>query len=111
MDPAVRAALFVRTAGYCDWCGRPMEEDAMAAHHRKRVSQGGTWALSNLAGCHHMCHNGFTDAIHLAPLKAREAGFLVPVWHDPRLVPLLLHGARWVTLHDDGTVNDVPEED
>ena len=91
MDAAVRAALFDRTAGYCDWCGAPMLEDAMAPTTAS-AAQGGGWNPANLAGCHHVCHNGSTGSIHLSPLKARASGFLVPVWDDVRLVPMLLHG-------------------
>jgi 5-methylcytosine-specific restriction endonuclease McrA len=110
VDAALRAALYRRTHGYCDVCGGPMAEEAMATHHRLTRRRGGDWRLSNLLGIHHRCHNGDTASVHLSPLKATLSGYLVPTGHDPRLAAVLLHGARWVTLHDDGTVVDVPEE-
>jgi hypothetical protein len=87
-----------------------MLEEEMAAHHRKRRAQGGTWALSNLTGAHHHCHNLARYSIHHRVAHARAQGFLLSGADNPPDVPLLLHGARLVTLHDDGTVTELPEE-
>lgn len=77
-------------------------------HHRKYKSRGGGDEVSNgvllcgsgTTGCHGWAHHN--------PVSAREAGFSVHTWEDPRLVPIkhVLWGLVW--LRDDGKITRQP---
>lgn len=104
----VRAALYERSHGCCEACGKV---GANNAHHRKNQSQGGPDTLGNLML---LCGSGTTGChgiITVHPQRALQLGFTVPRWvDDPSTVPVW----RWsrelgqplrVVLGDDGGVN------
>jgi hypothetical protein len=103
-----RKQLFARSSGYCERCGGVMAEQAMAAHHRKLRSQGGTDELSNVLAVHHACHNGDTRSIHLNPRKSYRYGYMVFGHQEPLEAPVLLPGGTWVALTDSGSYQLVP---
>lgn len=100
-----REALYERTRGRCEWCGKPMAWFAMAAHHRLLRSAGGTWALSNLMGTHHGCHNVQPGSIHQEPKLAISRGAIVSRHSrlPPAEVSVVMPGGRSWYLEDDGT--------
>lgn len=102
MDTDVREALYERTKGYCEACGRPMAYDAMAAHHRRQGKRS-DWRASNLLGVHHGCHNLAKGSIHDRPKQSYLCGFLVPSDMPTEKYPVLYHSAHWVLLLDDWT--------
>jgi 5-methylcytosine-specific restriction endonuclease McrA len=101
MTRAERSALYARTQGTCEWCGRHMDYDDMADHHRKLRSQGGGWELSNQLGVHHRCHNVQPGSIHQEVHMAKARGAIVSSWQDPWRVPVNTPGGIYL-LTDDG---------
>lgn len=106
-----RELLYDRCGGLCDWCGRPLLEQDMDAHHRQLRSAGGTWALSNLLAVHHDCHVNQPESIHMNPLDAMARNAIVSRYGDPAVMPYLRPGATvmW-TLLDNGSIEvlDLP---
>ncbi len=103
MPQGERRVLYRRTGGNCDWCGTFMGYEDMDAHHRLKRGPG-TWALSNIAGVHHLCHVLNPGSIHMNPKLAKQRGFIIPV-EQARLFglgPIEINGWLW-TLNDDGT--------
>jgi hypothetical protein len=89
--PAVlRAAVFVRSAGLCDLCGRPLPR-VWHCHHRKLRSQGGRHEAENLLALHDACHR----RVHARPAWARRCGYIVARNVDPSARPVWRHRARW----------------
>lgn len=84
-------------------------------HHRRPGGHGGTVRpgqhdVTNLLALLPEVHNLRPDSVHGAPAWSRPRGYLISNSHpDPALVPVLLHGGRWVLLTRDGGYRDVPE--
>lgn len=101
-SPEVRELLFERCGGYCEKCGRSLQKDSWAAHHRLLRTHGGKGIAENGLACHHSCHNGATDSIHKNPKVAYEMGWLVKSWDNPATARLTLPNGFSVTLTHDG---------
>lgn len=106
---AAREAVYMRCRGRCERCGRGLPGGifgAWEAHHRKRKSQGGSWALSNVIALHARCHNQHRDSVHDQPARSYDFGWLVRSGADPARVPVLIMGwqstGQWALLTDDG---------
>jgi hypothetical protein len=97
----VRQAVYSRSKGYCEKCGKQLPE-SWALHHRKLKSRGGKDEVANLVALHHACHNFGTDSVHLNPTQASDKGLMVPSWQAPQECPLTLPDGSIVTLTDDG---------
>lgn len=97
-----RETVLKRCNGYCEKCGKPLDE-SWALHHRKLRSRGGEDAVSNFVALHHDCHNMGTDSVHFNPRKSEEAGLMVASWQNPNDVPLILPSGDTVLLQDDGS--------
>jgi hypothetical protein len=87
----------------CARCGRVIWENG-SRHHRKFKSRGGGDEVSNGVL---LCGSGTTGChgwAHANPDEAREAGFAVNSWENPKDVPvrLFLAGGAPVYLDDDG---------
>lgn len=87
--------LMERSGGVCERCRKP-DCGPFERHHRKRRRDGGD-RLANLLLLGRPCHVWVTEH----PREAREAGWIVPVWGDPLVVPVLV-GSRWWLLDDAG---------
>lgn len=91
-----------RSGGYCEKCGKPLEE-SWALHHRKLKSRGGKDTCSNFVALHHKCHNTGTDSVHLNPSTSEKSGLIVASWQEPEEVPLILPSGAIVLLNDNGS--------
>jgi hypothetical protein len=101
--------LWVRSRGYCDVCGFPMTNQ-FAVHHRKTGKRADN-RPSNLLICHHNCHNGSVDSIHLSPAVAYQNGWMIRGNQLSYLVPVRLHRAFLAMLNDDGTYTRINDND
>jgi 5-methylcytosine-specific restriction endonuclease McrA len=106
VKPAIATAVLARADGRCEKCGEPCLRPVL--HHRKRRAQGGLDDVANLLAVAPSCHNMSRGSIHDHPAMAKHYGYIVSAGHLPSETPMLLHGARWVLLRDDGTYLDVP---
>ena len=99
-----RLHLYDRQGGMCPWCGRNLNPDAMAAHHRLLRSQGGTWDLANIVGLHHSCHNIQPGSVHQEPKRAYRLGFMIRArLMTPAQIPLYSRSAEgWLLADGDG---------
>lgn len=88
MPDDVRADTFTRACGMCDVCGRHLDPENWAFHHRKLRSQGGPDTVENGLALHHWCH----ERVHLNRAWARVRGYIVHREEEPDSVPVLLHG-------------------
>lgn len=88
---AAREAVHQRGQGLCDRCGGRLGEvdGNWEAHHRQLRSQGGTWALSNVAALCGYCHR----EVHGEPERAYAEGWLVKSYDDPAEVPVPLRSS------------------
>jgi hypothetical protein len=95
----LREALWVRSGGYCEVCGRVLHPEFWAWHHRKLRKHGGPDCCCNALAVHHECHNGNRTSIHLSPKISYENGWLVRSSATPTAVPVMLPGQkkRWLT--------------
>jgi hypothetical protein len=97
-----RRIVFERSEGRCEKCGQTLAT-VWECHHRRLRSQGGDDSVCNLLALHSDCHNaGSPGSVHSRPGLSYGAGYLVRRFLDPRDVPVLLHGRRWVLLTSDG---------
>lgn len=94
--------VYARADGRCEICGTAIASNAWECHHRKRRTQGGTDAPSNLlaccpgpSGCHHARAHGDRAA-------AERAGWIVRRADDSAMTPVLLAGHGRVLLSADG---------
>jgi 5-methylcytosine-specific restriction endonuclease McrA len=93
---AANQSLFARSGGLCEICAKvPWTE----RHHRKRRRDGGDRLCNLLALCTE-CHKHVTEH----PAEARRYGWIVSVYRDPELVPVLWRRREWCTLGDDGAL-------
>jgi hypothetical protein len=112
-DQRIRRLVLDRAEGYCEVSGRPLG-DVVEVHHRRPGGHGGTARpgqhdASNLLALRPEVHNMSPDSVHGAPTWSRPRGYLLPTsCPSPAVVPVLLHGQRWVWLTDDGEYRDVP---
>lgn len=81
---AVRLALWERSRGRCEGCGRHLGEYG-EVHHRKLRSRGGGHELTNLLLLHPACHR----YAHKHPAHSTELGWMVPSEHDPAACPVV----------------------
>jgi len=102
MDKRLRALVFERSEGYCEFCCGSLP-DSWAIHHRQLRSQGGKDVPENLVAVHHECHNLATGSIHLNPSMAKDRGYIVPSWDDPEQVPICPQDGIKVRLFNNGT--------
>jgi len=114
-----RALVKRRDGGLCVKCRRVHPLHGVNWDHRKNKGQGGLWAASNgqlLCGSGTTgCHGWKTQN----PAQAAAEGWAVPAWADPltyparRWLPSGLGTVRlaWVLLRDDGTFDEITEED
>lgn len=97
-----REKLWTRQHGLCPWCGKPVSQDAMHAHHRLLRSNGGTWALSNIVGLHGDCHNVQPESVHQNPERAYRMGFMIrKCMLTPSQIPVFNAGSGVWMLPDD----------
>lgn len=97
-----RRIVFERSEGRCEKCGLTLPA-VWECHHRRLRSQGGDDSVCNLLALHTDCHNaGSPGSVHSRPGLSYGAGYLVRRYLDPRDVPVLLHGRRWVLLTHQG---------
>lgn len=108
---AARGLVWSRQTGECVWCGKPMDLENYAAHHRLLRSQGGTWALSNIVGTHHFCHNVQPGSIHQNPKSAYSLGVMIRTKRfTPAELPVFDRSTgSWWLLDDAGDCQYVPE--
>lgn len=83
----VRIALWERSRGRCEGCGRHLGNDG-AVHHRRLRSRGGDHSLGNLMLLHTPCHTW----AHANVATATGLGWIVSTWGpEPGDVPVILH--------------------
>lgn len=87
--------LEARAAGACERCGK--ECGPVERHHRKRRREGGD-SLENLLFVGRPCH----AQIHAHPVESRRYGFIVSVYAEPSVIPVLWHRREWVHLDSAG---------
>lgn len=106
LDKDVRALVWERCKGSCEFCSRPLHEDAWSFHHRQLGTKLDL-ASNGVAVCHR-CHMW---GIHGNPKTAKEKGFIISKYIDRDefpAAPLLLFGGenpergKWVLLTEDG---------
>ena len=104
LNPKSRLQLHDRQNGACPWCGRNLNPDAMAAHHRLLRSQGGTWDLANIVGLHHGCHNLQPGSVHQEPRRAYRLGFMIRTrLLTPAQIPIYARDQQvWLLADGDG---------
>jgi hypothetical protein len=98
----LRALVLKRCKGYCEKCGRALNND-FALHHRKLRSAGGKDAVENFLALHHECHNLGTKSVHLNPKDSMEKGYIVSRYREPLACPLMLPDGSSVILTEEGT--------
>jgi hypothetical protein len=109
----IRADLWERCKGLCEVSGQPLDPDTFDAHHRRNKGMGGTSRLDtdtlpNLLALLPFVHNLSPDSVHGAPAASRAHGYLIGKDENrPDLVPVLLHGRRWVLLGQTGGYIDL----
>lgn len=81
----------------CEKCGTG---GVLHWHHRKRRSQGGTWAPSNGLRLCPLCHGW----VHANPAVSTEHGWLVDAGADPAAVPF--EHWQWGSVHIDDETTD-----
>lgn len=81
-----------------------MDLESFAAHHRLLRSQGGSWALSNIIGVHHDCHNVQPASVHQNPRSAYALGVMIRTKRfPPAELPVFDRGTgSWWLQDDDG---------
>lgn len=94
--------LEARAAGVCERCGK--ECGPVQRHHRKRRREGGD-SLENLLAVGRPCH----EHIHAHPVESRRYGFIVSVYADPSVVPVLYRRQEWMILDAAGSRMPLPE--
>lgn len=105
----LRDALWERAEGRCEVSARPLHRDRFDAHHRMNKGMGGTYRswrddLSNLLALDPLIHNGGPGSVHARRPWSEQRGYLLPkllAW-PPTVMPVYLHGVRWVFLTSGG---------
>ena len=98
----LREQVLARCNGYCEKCGRTLQE-SFALHHRKLKSRGGKDSVENLIALHHECHNLGTNSVHLNVKEAEKNGWIVPSYAEPSEYPVTLSDGSIVKLSTEGT--------
>lgn len=105
----IRAALWERSDGQCEVSARPLDPDAFHVHHRMNKGMGGTvrWFrddLTNLLALDPQIHNEGPRSVHGRRPWSEQRGYLIPklASYPPSVMPVWLHGVRWVHLTSDG---------
>jgi hypothetical protein len=104
----LRERLWMRSNGYCEVSGVPLDFDTFDAHHRRNKQMGGTYrldtdTLANLIAVDPIVHNGHRNSIHQAPLWSRPRGYLLHGNSVPGDEPILYRGQTWLLLNAGGT--------
>ena len=107
MNKDVRQTVWERCAGYCEFCGKPLDPETWDFHHRQLGTK--LDLVVNGIACCHGCH---LIGIHGNPQIARSQGFIISKYikaDEFSEVRLLLGGGenpsrgKWVTLTSAGT--------
>ena len=112
MDKTVRELVWQRSKGRCEACGLPLDEETWDFSHRKAKSnfskRGETpdFVENGMAIHHFPCH---MVSVENHPVLARQKGWRVPSYRDPRTEPIALYGAIWVHLNANGTYSEVKD--
>jgi hypothetical protein len=98
----------MRSNGYCEVSGVPLDFDTFDAHHRRNKQMGGTYrldtdTLANLIAVDPIVHNGHRNSVHQAAGWSRPRGYLLHGNSVPSEEPILYKGRTWLVLHADGT--------
>lgn len=98
----IRELVYERARGRCERCGGG--GNAWQYHHRRPRGMGGTsrkdsGGAANALLLHFHCH----EWVERNRKEAKEAGFLVDQWHDPREVKVKMWDG-WHYLSEDGTL-------
>jgi len=94
----LRALVYRRSQGLCDWCGKGVREDAFEMHHRLLKSRLGPDAPWNCVVLHSSCHAWITRH----PERAKELGFEISRYDpNPDSVPMWLH-QQYAVIPDGG---------
>jgi hypothetical protein len=104
----VRAALSVRSGGWCEIAQPGCTGQAVEFAHRKKVGAGGRKGAAKtthdvLSNALHVCWFCHHRLCHAAPREAYTAGWMLQEWQDPPSTPCL-YRSRWRWLLDDGQV-------
>lgn len=111
---ALRNAAYERAGGLSEVSGLPLPPDGFELHHRRNKGMGGTSrtdtdTLPNVLVMLPREHNMHLDSVHDRPTWARSCGYLLGKdVARPAAWPVLLAGARWVLLGDDGLYHPLP---
>ena len=110
MDKDLRERTWQRSRGKCEACGLPMDYESWDWSHRKAKGKfktaGESYFIQNGMAVHHRCH--MID-IENHPVLARQKGWRVPSYEDPRAIPIALYGTIWTYLEPDGSYRKVVE--
>lgn len=112
----VRGQLIARSGGLCEVSGQPLDPDTFDVHHRRNKGMGGTSRpdvhdLDNLLALLPFVHNLSPDSVHGNPAWSRPRGYLLRKdTEHPGMVPVLIHGRRWVLLGKDGRYHPLPAD-
>lgn len=101
---AANEILYARSGGACERCG--VRTSALERHHRKRRRDGGDRISNILLLCAGGggCHQHVTEH----PLEARRYGFIVSVYSEPDVIPVLYRRREWMLLDDAGSIMPLP---
>lgn len=97
----LREQVLSRCKGYCEKCGKVLQE-GWALHHRKLRKHGGENSLSNLIALHHECHNLGSHSVHMRPKDSYASGHLVKSFDSPETTPITLADGSSVILSPNG---------
>jgi hypothetical protein len=111
----IRDLLWERAEGRCEVSGRTLDRDTFDVHHRLNKGMGGTtrWFRddpTNLLALDPAVHNGSPASVHGSRPWSEMRGYLLPkllAW-PPDVMPVYLHGVRWVFLSSDGLYVPTP---
>ena len=110
MNQNLRELTWQRSRGICEACGLPMDEESWDWSHRKAKGKFKThedsYFIQNGMAVHHRCH---MITIENHPVLARQKGWRVPSYRDPRTEPIALYGAIWVHLEANGTYSEIKD--
>jgi len=109
----IRATLWERSGGRCEATGVPLDPDTFDVHHRVNKGMGGTrrpWRddVTNLLALDPIAHNGGPGSVHANRPRSEARGYLLPklLTYPPIVMPIWLHGVRWVFLTGDGRYDE-----
>lgn len=110
----LRDLLWMRSGGYCEVTGVPLDPETFDAHHRRPKGMGGTDRPdtdlpSNLLALDPDAHNSGRTSVHGRRGWSEEHGYLLPQSTPLAIAwPVKLASGRHVYLLNDGSYRDVP---